>query len=343
MNKYVYRLIIGILVYYFFRINQELDYKDVFVWNFESIMYLFYTIAVLQIIWEITSRAIAFWKSKVPLTSVRGLYILSVRASLLLLPLVGFFAYVFAFHLRIDCDCHTPFTPLTHFWMVWAQGFVIGLLVVAFEIIKHYITMAVREAKEKEIIQKELISAKFDRLKKQVNPHFLFNSFSVLSSLIQKDPSLAEKFVDKLSDMYRYILEHEDQALVKLQCELTFLEDYIFLMQIRYPDSLKIKESIELDKDLTRVPSMSLQLLVENAIKHNSFSKEQPLEITIQNEGEHFILVENRKSEKTEIIPSTGIGLSNLSKRLMLSMKEGLQIIDEKERFRVKLPVSLQP
>lgn len=339
MSKYGYRLIIGILVYFFFRISLETHYKNFFTWDRESTLYLLYTVIVMMIMWEVMSRAIKYWQANTSLTTKKGLYHLSIKAKLLVLPLVFLFSYIFNFHLKVECDCGEQIDPVSAFWITNVQGFVIGLLVVAYEIIRLYIRASVSQAREKELIQKELIAAKFEGLKKQVNPHFLFNSFSVLSSLVETDQEKAQKFIDKLSDMYRYILEHEDRELVSLDDEIGFLNDYLFLMKIRYPEGLEVTTSIQLNLRETQVPPMSLQILVENAIKHNSFSPSRPLVISIQNVGSEFILVENEKSKKKEIVSSTGIGLKNLSKRLMLSMKAGLQITDGPEHFSVKIPV----
>ncbi len=259
-----------------------------------------------------------------------------------MLPLVFLFSYIFTYHIKPVCDCEglTTKDPFTQLWVVSSQGFVIGLLIQAYEIIKAYIKTAVQQAREKELIQKELISAKFEGLKKQVNPHFLFNSFSVLTSLVESDSPMAVKFIEKLSDMYRYILESESKQIVSLADELAFLDDYIFLMKMRHQEGIIVEKKITLDQSKIMVPPMSLQVLVENAIKHNAFSKAEPLTISITNMAEDFIVVENARKPKNEIVRSTGIGLENLSKRLVLLMKQGLEIVESPDRFKVKLPLS---
>ncbi len=259
-----------------------------------------------------------------------------------MLPLVFLFAYIFSFEIKPICECpnQIPIDPFTELWVVSSQGFVIGLLIQAYEIIKAYIKTAVQQAREKELIQKELISAKYEGLKKQVNPHFLFNSFSVLTSLVESDSPMAVKFIEKLSDMYRYILESESKQIVTLQEELAFLDDYIFLMKMRHQEGIIVEKKINLDQSKMMIPPMSLQVLVENAIKHNSFSKVEPLAIFITNMADEFIVVENARKPKNEIVRSTGIGLENLSKRLVLLMKQGLEIVESPDHFKVKLPLS---
>ena len=144
-----------------------------------------------------------------------------------------------------------PFDPTSQFWVHSAQGFVISLLIISSDIIQLYIKNAVNAAREKELIQKELIAAKFEGLKNQVNPHFLFNSFSVLTSLVEEDSVAAINFISKLSDMYRYILENDEKDLVTIEQELSFLQDYHFLLKMRHRDGIEIENRISLrNKDI---------------------------------------------------------------------------------------------
>ena len=344
MKKYLYRISISILIYFFFRINEESHWQDVFEWTEVSTFFLIYTIAVILLIWEVVSRAINHWKQRTTLSNPKELYKISGKATILILPFVFFFSYLFIYHIKPNCDCPIVDTKdlESQFWMLSAQGFVIALLIQAYEIIGLYICMAVLNAREKDLIEKELIAARFEGLKNQVNPHFLFNSFSVLTSLVESKPEIAVQFIAKLSDMYRYILENDGKEVVPIEQELAFLDDYLFLMQMRHQQSIIIDKNIQLDGDKIELPPMSLQILVENAVKHNSFSPDEPLHILIQNEGDKFIIVENQKSPKLELERSTGIGLQNLSKRLLLSVKKGLEIVDSPQLFRVKVPLLLK-
>jgi sensor histidine kinase YesM len=344
MKKYLYRISISVLIYFFFRINEERHWQDVFAWNEASTFYLIYTIAVILLIWEVLSRSINHWKQQTTLSNSRGLYKISGKATILVLPFVFFFSYLFVYYIKPQCDCPVP-NPRnmeSQFWMLSAQGFVIALLIQAYEIIRLYIRMTIQNVREKELIQKELIAARFEGLKNQVNPHFLFNSFSVLTSLVESKPEVAVEFIAKLSDMYRYILENDEKDVVPIEQELAFLDDYLFLMQMRHQQSIIIDKNIRLDGLNIELPPMSLQILVENAVKHNSFSPDEPLHILIQNEGDQFIVVENQKRPKPELERSTGIGLKNLSKRLLLSVKKGLEIVDSPQLFRVKVQLLLK-
>lgn len=335
-------MVISVLVYFFFRINQERHWTETFVeWDFDSIMYLGYTVLVIMLLWEVVARTVIYCCNSASILTNRGLYQISLKATFFVLPLVVLFSYIFVYYLLVDCNCSKDMDPLSHLWILSAQGFVISLLIISYEIIRLYIRNAVQSARETELIQKELIAARFEGLKNQVNPHFLFNSFSVLISLVETDTEKAVKFIAKLSDMYRYILENDENDVVTIRQELAFLDDYIFLIEMRHQDGLIIEKKFTLKNWEAKVPPMSLQILVENAVKHNAFSAEDPLKIVIQNEGEKFIVVENPKRPKSELVNSTGIGLKNLSKRLSLSLKKGLEIIDDTSSFRVKLPISM--
>ncbi len=167
-------------------------------------------------------------------------------------------------------------------------------------------------------LQKENLQSQFEVLKQQVNPHFLFNSLNVLTSLIKVDPDLAEVFTERLSIVYRNVLENKDKNLVSLGSEMDFIKAYIFLLDIRFSNKIFVKTSFdEKDFDAYVVP-LALQLIIENAIKHNTFSKKNPLNIELFIDENSFInIINNLQSRKTQMI-STGVGLVNISKRYSL-------------------------
>ena len=251
---------------------------------------------------------------------------------MVVLPLVLLFTYIS--HDIINPLLHEGKTP-KDFWVMTVQAFVLCQVIILYEIIRLYIKHAINEAREKEQIKKELMTAQYEGLKSQVNPHFLFNSSSVLSSLVEKNSEDAVEFIGKLSDLYRYILENDEKSLVSIKNELSFVDDYVYLLQMRHRSALSVVKDLDrLDEDL-KVPPLSLQTLIENAVKHNSFSKDEPLEIKIFVSGDKSIQVENRKIEKAALVKSTGIGLKNLSKRLKLLTGKGLTITENEEYFKV--------
>lgn len=189
-----------------------------------------------------------------------------------------------------------------------------------------------------EKFQKESAEAQFNVLRSQINPHFLFNSFNVLSTLVHKNPDSASKFIDQLSIVYRYVLNHEQNKIVPLKEELDFLKSYVYLLKIRFQENLFIAIDIADNLNNTQIAPATLQLLIENAIKHNVVSKSNPLKIRIFNDNTH-IIVENsilRKEFKEE---STNIGLANIRKRYEYLCGKDAIITNSNGVFKVKIPI----
>lgn len=191
-------------------------------------------------------------------------------------------------------------------------------------------------------LQKENLQSQFEVLKQQVNPHFLFNSLNVLTSLIKIDPLTAEKFTVQLSKVYRYVLENKERDLVSLGTEMNFLKAYIYLLEIRFQDKVTINISIdEGDVELFVVP-LALQLLIENAIKHNTFSKKKPLTIELFIDQEQMLHVENNLQNRETQMLSTGVGLANISKRYALLSERQPVFEIRGERFIAKIPLIMK-
>jgi len=187
--------------------------------------------------------------------------------------------------------------------------------------------------------QNELIVSRFESLKNQINPHFLFNNLNTLSSLIFIDREQAATFVRDLSKVYRFILETRDKELIDLKDELAILEAYIFLVQTRFKESLQINlENIGEHKN-KEIPPLCLQMLIENAIKHNVTSKTKPLRIDIFFENADYIVVENNLQPKSSKEYSSKIGLKNIASRYSYLTKQAVIIEESKEKFIVKIPL----
>lgn len=165
-----------------------------------------------------------------------------------------------------------------------------------------------------EKLQKEAMQSQLEVLKNQVNPHFLFNSLNVLSSLVYSNPSKAEQFIEKFASVYRYILNIQGKMVVPLKDELEFLNSYLYLQKIRFNEGLIITINIEEAMKTLYLPPLCLQQLVENAIKHNIVGKEQPLTIHVYNEDTNLYVVNNLQ-KREEPLSSTGVGLKNLTER----------------------------
>jgi LytS/YehU family sensor histidine kinase len=189
-----------------------------------------------------------------------------------------------------------------------------------------------------ERLQKENIAAKYETLKSQVNPHFLFNSLNALTNLVHEDPDKAVKFIKQLSEVYRYVLDTREKEMVPLEEEIRFLRSYLFLQQIRFGSKLKVELNIQ-DHGHIRIAPLALQMLLENAIKHNVVSEDDPLLIKVYSDN-HYIIVENNIQKKmTRGEPSIGVGLENICKRYEFLSNTKVEVIQDQYTFLVKLPV----
>lgn len=189
-----------------------------------------------------------------------------------------------------------------------------------------------------ERFKKQKAEAQFDALSKQLNPHFLFNSFNVLSTLVDQDPGTAQKFINRLSGVYRYLLRNQDNKLVKLKDEMKFLEAYIYLMKTRFRDSLVINNDVSTEDSNKYIAPSTLQLLIENAIKHNEVSKISPLSIDIYQSKGHLV-VENTIKLKEQEVESSYVGLANIKNRYAFLSEENPLIIHSNGKFTVKIPL----
>jgi LytS/YehU family sensor histidine kinase len=190
-------------------------------------------------------------------------------------------------------------------------------------------------------LRKENALAQFEALKNQVSPHFLFNSLSILSSLVHIDANLSEKFIDQLSKAYRYILEQKDNETVSLKTELDFLNAYAFLLKIRFENKFDVKISVrDHESEKYRIAPLTLQLLIENSVKHNRMSEKEPLMVTIFIKDDYVVVMNVVKPRiEIETIPSTGIGLANIKNRYALLTNRPVQIARDDELFKVKIPL----
>jgi len=191
---------------------------------------------------------------------------------------------------------------------------------------------------EKNKLEKISVEHQLSTLKNQVNPHFLFNSLNTLVSIIPEEPNLAITFVRKLSKTYRNILELRDEKLVTLQEEIKALDAYIFLLKTRFQNKIVIYNHID-EKDMDKfILPLSLQLLIENAIKHNVTSRQNPLKIGIYIEDNH-IVVQNNLQKKNQEYSSTKMGLANIKSRYYLIAEKDIIVSETNENFTVKLPI----
>src|SRR5690606_38470505 len=202
-----------------------------------------------------------------------------------------------------------------------------------------------KKSTRKEVVEQKLIArsanAQFESLKNQLDPHFLFNSLNVLSALIDENPHQAQYFTGAMSKIYRYVLEQKDKELVTVEEEIDFAKPYCELLETRFEDSVSFRFDVA-EQDLQSfVVPLSLQLLLENCIKHNFATSQNPLFVKIYSEN-GFLFIENNLQAREQVKESAGIGLSNIVQRYALLTSENVFIEKSADFFRVKIPILTQ-
>jgi len=199
-----------------------------------------------------------------------------------------------------------------------------------------------KNASKKEVTQQRIIagtaSAKFESLKNQIDPHFLFNSLNVLSSLIEENPDNAQRFTTSLSKIYRYVLEQKDKELVSVEEELAFAKTYMNLLKMRFENSLFYELPQTIPHSEGKVVPLSLQLLLENTIKHNVVSEQRPLHIHIFIEGD-YLIIQNDYQKKEVLQDGQGVGLQNIINRYGIITNRKVLIEQNEKTFTVKIPI----
>lgn len=190
-----------------------------------------------------------------------------------------------------------------------------------------------------EQLKNQQIKTQYEVLQNQMSPHFLFNSLNTLASIIPDDSDAAVSFTEKLSEVYRYILNNKDRELVKLEEELDFVKSYMFLLKMRYPDNLSYEFSLDPQYLGLTIPPLTLQMLVENAIKHNIVSKARPLHVEIYVENGKSVIVKNNLQRKESLEKSTKTGLDNIRKRYSILGKREIDVITSATNFMVAVPL----
>ena len=214
---------------------------------------------------------------------------------------------------------------------------IITIISLFFHLVYFYKALQEKKIKQQKIIA-GTASAKFDALKNQLDPHFLFNSLNVLASLIDENPDQAQRFTTALSKVYRYVLEQKDKELVSVKEELAFARTYIKLLKMRFENSIYFESPDELSNEDAKVVPLSLQLLLENTIKHNVVSENRPLKIKIYEEAGNLV-VQNNFQKKEVLSDRKGVGLQNIVNRYHVVTQRKVLIEQTQDIFRVRLPI----
>lgn len=256
--------------------------------------------------------------------------LLEIIAGILILTAVNYLIFIVIQRQQIEILYSKTFEGLKYL----AGSVIISIILIN---LSHFFRSWKQAAVNEEKLKREKLSIEYEALKNQVNPHFLFNSLTALSSLVYKDQDKAVTFIREFSNVFRYVLECREKEVVDLATEKKLLESLSYLYRIRYEDSLKINISLADATDKYIIP-MALQMLLENAIKHNTISAGSPLIVEIGEEKDYVVVKNNLQPKKTEIV-SSKIGLENIKSRYKyLSDKDVLVEVPGKN-FVVKIPV----
>ncbi|ACU57772.1 signal transduction histidine kinase, LytS [Chitinophaga pinensis DSM 2588] len=213
----------------------------------------------------------------------------------------------------------------------------LGVVTVIYECV-YYFGLYEKSQLESERLKKEALISQVELLRSQISPHFLFNSLNALITMVPEDPQLSVLFIQKLSNVYRHVLSYNGRDVIDLQTEKNFLDDYIFLHQIRFHSNLIVKFQLPDKLDHLSLIPFTLQMLVENAIKHNIISTRKPLTIQIA-VNKNFIVVSNNLQKKTSGVESTNTGLKNIINRYELLNGKQVDVTVTPTEFRVSLPL----
>lgn len=328
--RYRYVFILLLSVYSFINIRVTVGTR---LFDFELTSgYLFAVLAVVVLgVWELNRMAEKLVMPKVSRVHPLIILFLASMVNVVLVSTLSLFILYFFLGMPLELN-------FTHWKLLTAFGFRVNLFLNCLNAIVFFMDRLKKTQLEAEQLKKQNIEAQFEALRNQINPHFLFNCFNVLSTLVHKDADASSKFIARLSQVYRYLLYNQEKKIVPLKEELAFLDSYTYLLRTRFNDNLIIQNKISDGSKALMVAPASLQMLIENAIKHNVASKKSPLNIILETESD-YITVSNTLQKKEIEEESTKIGLNNIVSRYKLLTDKPVRIEKTEAQFTVKLPI----
>ncbi len=226
-----------------------------------------------------------------------------------------------------------------HLYSGLLTGFCVNIIFETLFEVDYVLRKYIESKTEKETLASLSVAQEFDGLKNQVNPHFLFNCFNTLSSLITVDKQKAELFLNELSKVYRYLLKNNEEGVNTVENEIRFIGSYFQLLQTRHGEAVQLHVRVDKQYEQYMLPSMTLQLLVENVVKHNALSKNKPLVIDIFTTTGNKLIVSNNIQRRKVKVPGNGVGLENIKAKYQLLRRTGFQIMEDEKNFIVVLPL----
>lgn len=341
-KAYLKKLLIRFLIItaVFFLVKSTIDHDEVEpVVDYTATFYYISAFTLFMLTWEINDWLMRREKKSVVISSVTVSS--SIKTLLttmaIVMPVAATIYYVGIFEIDGICDLGPEKS-----WLRFRIDFLRAALITTSLTIFNQFYRTTQEKKEIEtslqLLKKEMMTSKYNSLKSQISPHFLFNSLNTLTSLMYEDRDLASDFVSRLATCYRYILDNRETDLVSLEKEIQFLDSFIFMMKVRHDGAIAIHTNIETKPHKFVIPTLSIQMLVENALKHNYYSKEQPITIDIYTKDDSLI-VQNNMRKRSDSQASTQLGLANIKKRYAFYTKTAVLIEDTGTEFRVTMPL----
>ncbi|MGB3073953.1 MAG: histidine kinase, partial [Chitinophagales bacterium] len=288
------------------------------------------------ICWSIAREVIAFWRRRYPgfaNTFLRlvllfiSTAVVSMAEGFLITGLLSFSNY------------YGEVFSITDYFYTGGLILVFSMMIVSIYELKYALTEWKTLAVETESLKRENLQSQYDSLKEQVKPHFLFNSLNSLIGLIDEDQHRAKKFVEELSFVYRYLLQSNDKVLITVAEELDFIQAYFFLLKTRFENGLLMNIAVSKEDMDQLIPPLTLQLLLENAVKHNEVSTDFPLQVTISSEQNNRLEVTNNLRPKSVQLNSTQKGLAGIFSKYKLLHAPAPEIADSNGKFIVSVPL----
>ena len=330
LNRLLISVVLGIPSYAIFALIRNFPFERITLYAY--LQYSFSAAISFFVIFELQHWKSKWLNSRIEWgTKLRFRIFWELWTSLLITIGVVFLTYSFLYKVIWKADI---FFPSVYFYV--SLVFFISLSFMAFVNAVPLIEEWKRSILLAEMLEKENVQAKMEALQTQLSPHFFFNNLSVLNGLISESPSMAKKYISKMSEVFRYILAHKNDEIVALNEELGFLNDYIFLLETRFKDKFNVK--IQIDDMQFWIPPVTLQQLIENAIKHNEASFSNPLEIRIS-QKEEYLIVENNIRLKRTNVDSLQTGITNITQRFDLLTDKKVSFNDENDVFTIKIPL----
>jgi two-component system LytT family sensor kinase len=332
--KHRYAAIAALTLYSYFNIRFTAG-EQLPIQLISPVWILFAILGLIFGIWEFNRLAENLFQNDVPILHWRIHPLIIVFS----ISLIGVFVVSAGalYALSLLPDSPARFT-LDNFRLLSVLGFRINLFLNCLNAIVFYMSRVKTIEVQAEALKKITVEAQFEALRNQINPHFLFNCFNVLSSLVYRDADTAAKFIGQLSQVYRYLLYSQEKKIVPLKEEMDFIESYLYLLKIRFGDNILFRNDLTTDSLSEYVAPAVMQLLIENAIKHNVISRKTPLSISIVSDSDSIWVV-NTLQEKQIKEPSNHLGLQNIERRYKFLSDQPITIQKTSSEFRVKIPL----